>query len=125
MYNCDNSGISRDKCENVQLCVQPVEADLEEPVRSTEAPIKSTEAPIRSTEAPIRSTEAPIKATEEPVQSTEDASNLPSYKPVDSVNGHGKPVGSFTQEEISRPIITSPTVIDSGPGSKPTNRKLF
>jgi len=38
LYNCQNAGIARQDCENVELCVQPVEAQDDEP-RLPEEPI--------------------------------------------------------------------------------------
>lgn len=29
LYNCQNAGISKQNCQNVELCVQPVEAENE------------------------------------------------------------------------------------------------
>jgi len=45
LYNCQNAGIARQDCQNVELCVQPVEAETDEETRLPEESISGEYLP--------------------------------------------------------------------------------
>ena len=106
LYNCQNAGIVKENCPNVELCVQSPQDDTQDEIPSYLPP---------------------------PAADVDN--NRPSKPQIPEVidpptNGHGKPVGTFTDEELFKPstystaapsISTTPIVM----GSKPTNRKIF
>ena len=111
LYNCQNAGIVKENCPNVKLCVHtPKEEELE-----INPPVGSYLPPAASNNGAASNNNRP-----------------PLISPPPVSNGHGKPVGTFTDEEFSRPStfsIESSTTAYTTPipvmGEKPTNRKIF
>ena len=108
LYNCQNAGISKSDCPNVALCsAQPVEAESENDLRT-----ESEVAPPSSYLPP---------------------GNNPQFTVSPINNGHGKPVGTFSEQDLpnlgdpdfsgTTPHTTSGTRPPLVMGSKPTNRK--
>merc|ERR1712223_716287 len=107
LYNCQNAGIQKENCQNVELCVHtPKEEELEI-------------VPPNGSYLP-------------PAASNDGAANInnrpPLIDPPPVSNGHGRPVGSFTDEELFRPSTFSTvasTTAYTTPipviGEKPTN----
>ena len=111
LYNCQNAGIQKENCQNVELCVHtPKEEELE-----ITSPNGSYLPPAASNNGAASNNNRP-----------------PLIDPPPVSNGHGKPVGTFTDEELFRPSTFSTvasTTAYTTPipviGEKPTNRKYF
>lgn len=116
VFLCERAGIPKDKCENVQICVEPVEVDNSEPVRETEKPISTTDEPL-----PSYTTSTTQQVTEnKPVEqefTTTTASTTTKPNEPDSSDSADYDKPAFPQEEIIKPVSTQapPSTIESEP----------
>lgn len=96
LYNCQNAGITKQNCQNVELCVQPVEAEEDDDgSRLPEEPISGEYLP------PLDS------------QDSSSSSNIGGLRPpFNPVNTRPTVTSTFTTTQTTQAV------------SKPTNRKF-
>ena len=110
LYNCQSAGISKEDCPNVELCVQqPISAEEDDDLRDQSG------GSIR----PPASYLPP--ASVGPQQKPPQISGI--LPPPPNSNGHGRPVGTFSEEELIKITTTKrPAMVM---GARPTNRKII
>ena len=97
LYNCQNAGITKQNCQNVELCVQPVEAEEDDDgSRLPEEPISGEYLPSSDSQ-----------------DSSLGSSNFGGLRPpFNPVNTRPTATSTFTTTQTTQAV------------SKPTNRKF-
>ena len=118
LYNCQEAGISRQACKDVELCLPQPRFDdsLEDELIN----YPSSEKPVQddSIEEILGSYLPPKDTSGEDSKPSDSDLGIGGLLPPP--NGHGKPVGTFTEDEMARPATTKrPT---QRPAGGPTKR---
>ena len=109
LYNCQEAGISRQACKDVELCLpQPRFDDSLEDELINYPP--SSEKPIQDDSIEeILGSYLPPKDTfsSEDSKPSDSGLGIGGLLPPPPPNGHGKPVGTFTKDEMAKPSTTT------------------
>ena len=120
LYNCQEAGISRSDCQNVELCIpQPRFEDSDEELNEDKPVVVDDDDSI---EEIIPSYLPPPPSSSQVPQDSKPIldSGLGLVPPP---NGHGRPVGTYTDEEFAKPANKGP--INQRPANQrpPSNQR--
>ena len=122
LYNCQEAGISRSDCQNVELCIpQPRFEDSDEELIEDKPVVDDDDDD--SIEEIIPSYLPPPPSSSKVPQDSKPIldSGLGLVPPP---NGHGRPVGTYTDKEMARPSTTTQRPANKGPiNQRPANQR--
>ena len=121
LYNCQEAGISRSDCQDVELCIpQPRFEDSDEELIEDRPVVVDNDDD--SIEEIIPSYLPPSPPSSKVPQDSKPIldSGLGLVPPP---NGHGRPVGTYTDEELARPSTTRRPATQRPANRRPTNQR--
>ena len=123
LYNCQEAGISRSDCQDVELCIpQPRFEDSDEELIEDKPVVVDNDDD--SIEEIIPSYLPPSPPSSKVPQDSKPIldSELGLVPPP---NGHGRPVGTYTDKELARPSTTTQRPANQRPPSnqRPANQR--